>query len=544
MATPPFLPSENGLGGLAAPLATPPLQPQEQAEQLPPVSGPATEGPANPGQTVARHILDALGGGSGGSMDWAKGILAGGLAGAANVGKAPEGAGALYGASKGVQGTLEIKRQQALDKQRANQQAFENQEKLKADTRAERELSIHEADAQAQRAMWTAETAGMTQRQNEDAAKFEQWKKLAPFEVKKAEAAYEEEQTKLDQSRGEMIGLVEAVTGKSISSFPLVTSTNDLTSEHAQQLGAAYIFPVHNGETHTAGEDRVGAYLVPGHYWEEPIKKPFEFTNSDGKKITAQPGTTLGTLAGVIMGKQKAADDAQKRIMNGLDVQAKQAQIRHENVETNNAILSGQLLKKQLEDPDGMTPKEIHQLQKAGQSESSKTQKDFNTFLQSANSIEGSIKLSKNGNQLAAAIAPLQETLFITTAEGVKRINETELSQVSGAGNIVRRGQNAYEKFLHGDISEGTKRDLVALIETYKTAKYQQYLNNEDVTAKNYRLGDNQSVFDMNGKPTTLGEARKKMATETPTTEAPKVGDTNTHLGATYKFDGKVWVKQ
>src|SRR5271155_3555477 len=92
--------------GLAGNLATPPPQPDQSQDSQPVVPGPATEGPANPSQSIARHILDALGGSGGKPMDWARGIVAGGLAAAANVGKAPEGAGGLYGAAKGAQGLL------------------------------------------------------------------------------------------------------------------------------------------------------------------------------------------------------------------------------------------------------------------------------------------------------------------------------------------------------------------------------------------------------------------------------------------------------
>src|ERR1041385_7011674 len=121
-------PAENGLSG--APMATPAAQPEMTA---PVVQGPATEGPANPGQSVALHIMEALGASTGKPMDWARGILSGALAGAANVGTAPSGAGWLYGASKGVQGQMEVRRQQMLDQQKVKQQAFENDLKAKQD---------------------------------------------------------------------------------------------------------------------------------------------------------------------------------------------------------------------------------------------------------------------------------------------------------------------------------------------------------------------------------------------------------------------------
>ena len=63
----------------------------------------------------------------------------------------------------------------------------------------------------------------------------------------------------------------------------------------------------------------------------------------------------------------------------------------------------------------------------------------YSDFLSSANTLKQSLAAAGNGNEMAAAIAPLQGTLFITTTEGVKRINETELQGVSGAGSLVQR---------------------------------------------------------------------------------------------------------
>ena len=115
MGLPPIaLQAENGLGG-APTMATSAAQPEEQAPTN--VSGPATEGPANPGVSVARHIMAALGGSNGAPLDWARGIISGGLAAAANVGKVPEGAGWLAGASRGAAGMQELQRQKMLDAQ-------------------------------------------------------------------------------------------------------------------------------------------------------------------------------------------------------------------------------------------------------------------------------------------------------------------------------------------------------------------------------------------------------------------------------------------
>src|SRR6266852_8310531 len=131
----------SGLGGQAPIVA---------GAARPAVTGPATP---EPHESVARHILDALGNASG-PMGWAHSIIAGGLAGAANVGEAPYGAGALYGASRAAAGVQQFQRQKMLDQR----QATLDQSKLE--------------DEKMQRTLWNAQVAGETQRQQEAAELF------------------------------------------------------------------------------------------------------------------------------------------------------------------------------------------------------------------------------------------------------------------------------------------------------------------------------------------------------------------------------------
>src|ERR1700733_2163311 len=85
VSNPDITDEDPNIGGAPAGLAGMPAQPNITAPAAP-------QAPATPTESVARHVLDALGGsGGGGPMSWAKSVLAGGLAGAANVGKGPEG---------------------------------------------------------------------------------------------------------------------------------------------------------------------------------------------------------------------------------------------------------------------------------------------------------------------------------------------------------------------------------------------------------------------------------------------------------------------
>lgn len=118
----PQAPSQNavvGLGGQPSdPTANAPVQRQPQV-------------------SVARHVLDALGGSGQKPGDWAKSVVAGALtsmAAVGNVGEVPQGAGALYGIGKGMQ----YEQKQA---QTQKQQQFENANKSREENRADQEAA-------------------------------------------------------------------------------------------------------------------------------------------------------------------------------------------------------------------------------------------------------------------------------------------------------------------------------------------------------------------------------------------------------------------
>ncbi len=338
-AAQPFMMGANFGPNVTAPLATPPAAPDlnENATaglsgEAPIVGGPATGGPAKPHVSVARHILDALGGANpNDKMGWAKSILAGGLAGAANVGKVPEGAGFLAGAAKGAQG-IQQQKQLALENQQKQQ---EMELKKKADARAEQELQIHMEDTKVQRAMWTAQTAASIQTAQQNAARF-------PTLEKKDQLDVQELQNKIHDSERDQLAVLSAA-GVNIADLEHITDSKDLTASHAKQAGAGDIFPVQNGEKHDAGEDKAGVHLVPGDVWEQPITKPVTITTgyevdkngkSTPKTVTAQAGTKVGTLLAIAKGAQTDLANKQKVIMD-------QATINQKNAEAFKAVEEG-----------------------------------------------------------------------------------------------------------------------------------------------------------------------------------------------------------
>lgn len=126
-----------------------------------------------------------------------------------------------------------------------------------------------------------------------------------------------------------------------------------------------------------------------------------------------------------------------------------------------------------------------NELQKQGIASLQKQGDTYQQFLGTANSLKNSLLAAKDGNQLAAAVAPLQGTLFITTSEGVKRINETELKGVARAGSLVQRIEGSLGK-LKGDgpLSDDLKDDMSKLVDLYTASKYSAYKNNAAYTQK------------------------------------------------------------
>lgn len=436
----------------SAPAATPAEQPS--------VAGPATP-EVEPHESVARHILDALGGSNPADrMAWAKSTIAGALAGAANVGKVPEGAGFLAGASKGAQGVMELRRQQALDQQKVNQQQFENQEKLKADARAQKELEIHMEDAKTQRAMWNAQTAASIQTQQQNAARF-------PTLQKEDQARLRELQDNIQKSEQDGLAVLSAA-GVDITKLEHITSVDQLSSDHAKQAGAGDIFAVPNGEQHKVGEDGAGAYIVPGNVWEQSITKPVTITTgyevdkngkATPKTITATEGTKVGTLLAIAKGAQADLARKQDQIM-------KQAQLQHEEAGTQKEIVETKLAEAQI---GALTPqkdilggtftppaggiKETNKVRDSFKKDAdnlAKTEGTFNQFQDILNDIN-----SGKGMTGAQSVVALFNAIGIS-AEPLAgkgfRINHNIVEEHTEARGL---GETLYQKFLKlkkGDI--------------------------------------------------------------------------------------------
>ncbi|HEY3769445.1 MAG TPA: hypothetical protein VGN44_12295, partial [Candidatus Angelobacter sp.] len=110
-----------------------------------------------------------------------------------------------------------------------------------------------------------------------------------------------------------------------------------------------------------------------------------------------------------------------------------------------------------------------------------KADAEYNDVTTKAANLKQSIQAAQKGDALAAAIAPLEGTLFVTGANGVKRINETELHGFQMAGGLKDR----IEGWINGKISGDTipadiKQGYLNMVDQYtknEGAKYQRTLN-------------------------------------------------------------------
>src|SRR5579883_561419 len=440
---------------------------EQQVQQATQASAPATpaaqpemQPEPQPHESVARHIMEALSGGSGHPMDWARSVLAGTLAGAANVGKVPEGGGFLAGAGRGFQGVVELKRQQMLDQQKQQQIDFEKQEKLKADERANQELAIHQADAQVQRAMWNAQTAASIQTQQQNAARFPALQQEDQLRVRQLN-------DQIQQSERDNLSIL-AAAGVDVASLEHITSYDQLTDGHAKQIGSGDVFAVPNGEEHKKEEDGAGAYLVPGNIWDESIKKPVSITagwevdkngKATPKTITAQEGTRVGTLLAIAKGAQQDLVNKQGQLLQQSKREEQRSEI--EKNEAQAALAKSQigaggqqtdLLGGTFTPPPGGA-KETNKIRDSFKKDAdnlAKTEGTFNQFqdvlndINSGKPLTGAQSVVTLFNAIGLSAEPLQGKGF--------RINHNTVEEHANSIGLDQRAVRAFEGLKTGEV--------------------------------------------------------------------------------------------
>jgi hypothetical protein len=96
---------------------------------------------------------------------------------------------------------------------------------------------------------------------------------------------------------------------------------------------------------------------------------------------------------------------------------------------------------------------------------------------------------------MAGAVQSLLATIGLVTAEGVKRINTTELEQVRGAGDLFTRIKGRIGALTAGQpLPPDLQTDLIGLADVLDKGAYEKYMNGFTRATQRYGLKDEQPL--------------------------------------------------
>jgi len=160
---------------------------------------------------------------------------------------------------------------------------------------------------------------------------------------------------------------------------------------------------------------------------------------------------------------------------------------------------------------------------KQGAAELQKQADDYSKFLFTANSAKSSIQNARNGDELANSLGPLQTALLVTSANGVHRINLTEVESAGPkVGSLGRSIDAALEKAGRGKLPADTLKEMAQLIDLYSKAKHDAYIKNTAYTARLRGLDPAVTpVMDSDGNTVNLSDAAKNVSAPVRLPQAP-----------------------
>jgi hypothetical protein len=128
----------------------------------------------------------------------------------------------------------------------------------------------------------------------------------------------------------------------------------------------------------------------------------------------------------------------------------------------------------------------------AGRSElTNKVEQPYLDAREKAQTIRNVVQAARGGNMEAASVQSLLGTLGLITAEGVKRINTTELEQVAGAGDLFTRIRGQIGRLTAGQpLAEPLPTNLIGLADLLDKGAYEKYASGFARTTGRYGLKD------------------------------------------------------
>lgn len=129
-----------------------------------------------------------------------------------------------------------------------------------------------------------------------------------------------------------------------------------------------------------------------------------------------------------------------------------------------------------------------------------KAEAAYRTAQQGANTMRDMVASADAGNKMSAQVLPLEGALAITTAQGVHRINRTEVDQYAGAGSLYDRIAGELGKVSSGQpIPPNIRSDIRKLTDIQEKGAYQTYKGAYDSATRRYGLKDEQALPEPKG---------------------------------------------
>jgi hypothetical protein len=153
-----------------------------------------------------------------------------------------------------------------------------------------------------------------------------------------------------------------------------------------------------------------------------------------------------------------------------------------------------------------------NQLQKNGLEQLDKVWTDpqhgYTQFLAQANATKTAVADAKNGNELAASLAPLMTVLGVNSFAGVHRINPQEYAAAGpNVGSLYRQINTALDKAGEGKLNPDTAKEMGSLVDGLIQAKHASLVPASQLITRNAGLDPKQTtIFSKEGQPATLDD--------------------------------------
>jgi hypothetical protein len=140
------------------------------------------------------------------------------------------------------------------------------------------------------------------------------------------------------------------------------------------------------------------------------------------------------------------------------------------------------------------------QEQERGRGLLDKAEAAYRTAQQGANTMRDMVGMADAGNKMSAQMLPLEGALEITTAQGVRRINRTEVDQYAGGGSLFDKVAGEIGKVAAGQpIPSNIRNDIRKLTDAQEKAAYSTYKAAYDSATKRYGLTGEQALPEPGG---------------------------------------------